>query len=182
MKRVLGWTLWLLLLAGISACGGETSDNASPPAADGSSAEVGVGKVEVNNVWGRSAPAAAANAAFYMQIVNNSPEDEHLMTAKAEMCDATEFHEVVMKEGGVMSMQPVEGGKIDVPAKQTVELKSGGLHLMCIGKKGEFKLGETYPITLVFEKAGEMEVLAVILEAADDMNMDMDMNMNDGGS
>lgn len=123
------------------------------------------GKVEVSDVWGRTAPMEAENAAFYLTIVNNTREDDQLLSAAADVCGTAELHETIIDENDVMMMQPVTDGSIDVPAGQTVELKVGGLHVMCIGKTREFSVGEQIPLTLTFAKAGEMQVTAEIREA-----------------
>ena len=52
-----------------------------------------------------------------------------------------------------MGMRPVEGGSIEIPAGEKVELKIGGLHIMCIGKLVDFDSGVILPLTLEFEKS-----------------------------
>lgn len=126
--------------------------------------------VAVENAWGRVSPMSAENGAFYMQLVNESDEDDALLSATAELCGTVELHESFMAEDGTMAMQPVEGGKISIPAGETVELKVGGLHVMCIGITGDgFAVGDTVPVTLVFEKAGEVQIDVEIREDAPDM-------------
>jgi periplasmic copper chaperone A len=39
-----------------------------------------------------------------------------------------------------------------------VELKAGGLHIMCMDKKQDFASGIHFPLTLEFEKSGEITV------------------------
>jgi len=63
-------------------------------------------------------------------------------------------------EGDVMRMRQVDA--IEVPVGQTVELKPGGYHLMFIGLKAPLKVGERFPMTLKFEKAGEVKVEVVV--------------------
>ncbi|MDP5359854.1 MAG: copper chaperone PCu(A)C, partial [Paracoccaceae bacterium] len=46
-----------------------------------------------------------------------------------------------------------------------VQLAPGGLHVMFMGLGGDpFEVGETFPATLVFEKAGEVEVVFYVEE------------------
>ena len=54
-----------------------------------------------------------------------------------------------------MRMRQVNG--VEIPAKGAVELKPGGFHLMFIELKAPFKQGEKVPVTLRFEKAGEVK-------------------------
>ena len=108
--------------------------------------------------------------AVYMTITNGTAEDEALTGASVPGCTTIELHEMRM-EDDVMVMRPVEGGQISIPAGETVELKQGGLHVMCIGKTGEFAVGDTVAVTLEFANAGEIEVTAEVI-APGKMNMD----------
>ena len=47
---------------------------------------------------------------------------------------------------------------IDIPPGQTVELKPGQLHMMLVGLKAPLKAGDMLPLTLRFEKAGDVKV------------------------
>lgn len=139
-----------------------------------SAGDTASGQMEVVEAWGRNSPKAAQNGAFYMKLVNNTGEDDKLMSATTEACDVVELHEMYMIENDVMGMRPVEEGFIPVAAGETVELKVGGLHVMCIGKLADFNVGDTYPVSLQFEKAGTMEVTVEIREmGAAEPSMDM---------
>ncbi|MCA9930024.1 MAG: copper chaperone PCu(A)C [Anaerolineales bacterium] len=166
MKRII-FIISALLIVLLAACTGGAAET---------------GELEVTDVWGRTSPMAAANGAFYMTVANNTGEDDALISASSDACGTTELHEMYMKENDVMGMRPVPGGSIPVPAGETVELKVGGLHVMCLDKQAEFNAGDQFEITLQFENAGEMVVTAEIRDMADG-NMDMeggDMNMEEG--
>lgn len=60
-------------------------------------------------------------------------------------------------ENDVMKMRQLPDG-IEIPAGATVELKSGGLHVMFMRIKHPFKEGEKFTATLNFEKAGKIDV------------------------
>ena len=66
-----------------------------------------------------------------------------------------ELHSMNMK-GDVMEMRQVDA--IELPAGKTVELKPGGLHLMFMGLKQPLAVGSKVPVTLRFEKAGDVNV------------------------
>ena len=55
----------------------------------------------------------------------------------------------------------VQGG-IEVPAGGQVELKPGGYHVMLIGLMRDLSDGEKFPLTLQFEKGGEVTVEAEV--------------------
>jgi copper(I)-binding protein len=62
-----------------------------------------------------------------------------------------------------MKMHAVGG--IDVPARQPVELKPGAYHVMLMELKHPLKEGESFPLTLTFEKAGERKVTVAVEKA-----------------
>lgn len=118
--------------------------------------------ITITDPWGRTSPAAAENGAFYMTLTNNSDSEDKLLSATTDACGMVELHEMYDKGDGVMGMRPVEGGSIQVPAGGSTELKPGGLHVMCMMKQVDFAAGTEIPLTLTFEKAGEMEITAEI--------------------
>jgi hypothetical protein len=64
---------------------------------------------------------------------------------------------------GVARMRPVEA--VPVPAGGMTLLKPGGHHVMLRGLGSPLKEGDSFPLTLVFEKAGEMVVEVQVLAA-----------------
>ncbi len=64
---------------------------------------------------------------------------------------------VHLHDGDVMRMRPVEG--YDLPARGSLELKPGVAHLMFVDIKRAFKEGEKVPVTLRFQRAGEMKAV-----------------------
>jgi copper(I)-binding protein len=115
--------------------------------------------VAVDDAWGRTSPAAATNAAFYMVIEGGSDADT-LVSAAAAACGLTELHVSAMYDG-VMSMQHLPDG-IDVPAGETVVLEPGSFHVMCIDRQQEFVAGASIPLTLEFAGAGTTEIAVEI--------------------
>jgi copper(I)-binding protein len=67
-----------------------------------------------------------------------------------------EVHEMKM-DGNVMRMREVEKG-IEIPAGATVTLKPGGFHIMFMELNAPLAQGAKVPVTLVFEKAGSIDV------------------------
>ncbi len=100
--------------------------------------------------------------AVYMTISNETGEDDVLTGASVPGCRTVELHEMVM-DGDVMIMSQVAGGEIPIPAGETVELKQGGLHVMCIGKTGKYAVGDTVEVTLEFDNAGTIKVSAEVI-------------------
>jgi hypothetical protein len=112
--------------------------------------------ISIENAWGRPSPKVATAGAFYLIIKNNGNEGDKLVAGESPACGVVELHESYMTEDGAMGMRPVEGGFIEVPAGGEVELKIGGLHIMCIDKLEDFTEGSVIPLTLNFEKSGDI--------------------------
>ena len=131
--------------------------------------------IEINDAYARSSgPMAMAGAAF-MEITNTGAEDDRLIAARADVSKRVELHTHIAGDDGVMKMREVEGG-FPVPAGSTHMLQRGADHVMFMGLTTKFEQGMTFPVTLVFEKAGEVVVdIPVDLERQDGMmhgNMD----------
>lgn len=94
--------------------------------------------------------------AVYMKIKNNGPEADALLKASYDGAVSVEIMESMMMAGDVMSMGSVP--VIDLPARSTVELKSGGYHIMLMDLKQELKEGSTITMTLEFMKAGKLKL------------------------
>jgi copper(I)-binding protein len=72
-------------------------------------------------------------------------------------------------------MREVEGGQIPIPAGETVILKQGGLHVMCIGKNAPLVAGTALDIVLEFANAGAITVSSTVVQPGD-------MSMNQGNA
>ncbi len=119
--------------------------------------------IEVTDAWGRPSPSAASNGALYMMIANNTDSVDHLVAVSSSACGVAELHESIMSDG-VMSMSPVGSAGIEIPAGGEATLEVGGLHVMCIDKQADFIAGDTYEVTLEFDKAGSLTVDVEIRE------------------
>lgn len=98
-----------------------------------------------------------------MLIKNDGSEADNLEAAESSACGVVELHESYKTDEGAMGMRPVETG-IEVPAGGEAVLKMGGLHIMCIDKLEDFEVGAVLPLTLNFEKSGEIEIEIEIRE------------------
>ncbi|WP_439594474.1 copper chaperone PCu(A)C [Falsiroseomonas sp.] len=110
--------------------------------------------------WSRAAGAGRTGAG-YLTLRNGGAADR-LVAARAAIATRVELHTHV-HEGGVMRMRPVEA--IEVPANGSVTLEPGGLHLMLLELKRPLNQGDSVPVTLVFERAGEVQVQLAVQSA-----------------
>lgn len=93
----------------------------------------------------------------YMTITNESKTDDRLLEVRVEGIPRIELHLSATDANGVATMTKQEG--IEIPSGEMVALMPGGLHVMFMGLgDSPFKLGDQIDATLVFEKAGAMDV------------------------
>ena len=142
------------------------------------------GGPKIDHAWARATPGAARTGAVYFRI--ESPIDDRLIGLASPVAGKAELH-THLEENGVMQMREVEGG-LAVPAGQEVELKPGGLlHVMLIELNQKLKAGDSFPLTLTFEKAGSRDVtvkverLGAMGPTDDDAKMAHEAMRHDGG-
>jgi copper(I)-binding protein len=109
--------------------------------------------VSVENAWTRATPPGARVGVGYLTI--RSSTADRLVGASSPAAARVELH-VTEKKGEVMRMREVKG--YDVPAGGSFELAPGGAHLMLVDLKAPLKEGTKVPLTLRFERAGEVKV------------------------
>ncbi len=122
--------------------------------------------MHVVGAWARPANAAMPNSAAYALLLNLTAVDDVLLSAETTVSEVVELHEMLMGDGDVMQMRPVEGG-IAVPAGAAVELRPGGLHVMLIGLKGELAAGTTMDLALTFAESEPLTLTLPIREPAE---------------
>lgn len=115
-----------------------------------------LGALEIIEPWTRATPATAPSGGGYLTITNKGTTPDRLIAVRSPTAGKVEFHEMKM-EGNIMRMRELEKG-IEIPPGATVELKPGGLHIMFLGLKSPFEKDAKVPATLVFEKAGNVDV------------------------
>jgi hypothetical protein len=114
--------------------------------------------VQITNAWARAA-AQGRVAAVYLDLLGGP---DRLLEASTDVAGRVELHETIMDDG-VMRMRPVGG--IAIGAGLPTRLAPGGLHIMLIDLKRPLREGETFPLTLRFERAGRATVTVTVQRA-----------------
>jgi periplasmic copper chaperone A len=91
-----------------------------------------------------------------MKITNNGSTPDRLTSGSSDVASKFEVHEMKM-ESGVAKMRPIKVG-LEIKPGETVELKPGSFHVMFGGLKKPLSAGDHFKATLVFEKAGTVNV------------------------
>jgi copper(I)-binding protein len=114
-------------------------------------------QVSVSDPWIRATVPQQKVAGAFMQLRSAKPAK--LVEVKSPVAGRVELHQMAM-EGQTMRMRAVES--IDLPAGQTVNLASGGYHVMLFDLHRQLKDGEQVPLTLtVADAAGKRENIAL---------------------
>ena len=117
--------------------------------------EFKVGDLEIVHPWSR-ATGQARPAVGYLKIRNNGATADRLLGATTRIAAHVMLHTNVI-ENGVAKMSPAEGVEIP-PGAEIVLAPKGDYHLMIMGLKQPLVEGDTFPVTLIFEHAGKIEV------------------------
>ena len=109
----------------------------------------GVAAVDVRDAWVRQTVPGQSGTGAFMKLT--APSGARLVGISTPVAGVAEVHEMKM-EGDTMRMREVPGG-LALPARETVELKPSGLHVMLMDLKQPIAKGSTIPLTLRFEDA-----------------------------
>ncbi|HUQ24559.1 MAG TPA: copper chaperone PCu(A)C [Burkholderiales bacterium] len=110
-------------------------------------------QLRIDDAWTRATAPGAKVGAGYMKI--STTVADRLIGAASPAAARVELH-VTSKQGDVMRMREVKA--YDIPVGGSFALEPGGAHLMLVDLKAPLKEGARVPMTLRFERAGEVKV------------------------
>lgn len=125
------------------------------------SASASAAELSFEDAWIRATPPGVKTAAGYVTIKNDGAPDR-LVGARGNAAQQTEIHTTVQRNG-LMEMVHLEA--LAVLSDQSTKLEPGGNHIMFIGISRPFAPGETVPVTLVFERAGAIQIEFAVRDA-----------------
>jgi periplasmic copper chaperone A len=117
--------------------------------------------VDIGEGWTRAA-AGDATAAIYLKIASVKDADR-LVGIDVAIAAKAELREETSQNGGG---KPLAAQTLDIPAGTTVEFKPGGRYLALSGLKAPLSEGESFLITLKFDKAGTQNMPVKVLGAS----------------
>lgn len=136
---------------------------AAPPSGAVLAQEHQQGPLTVVHPWSRATAPSQKTGGVFLRIENAGGEPDRLIGVETGIADTASLHAMI-RDGDVMKMRPLEGG-VEVPANGHVVLAPGGRHVMLIGLREQLIEASAVPLTLIFERAGRLEIEAVV-EAA----------------
>ncbi len=111
----------------------------------------GSGVVHVADAWAGTTPPNAHAAAIYLAISNETSKPAHVVSVTTERCGSTEIHESKLDDQQVMRMRPADANALTIDSGDTLEMRPGALHVMCIGLIEPFEDGDTFGYSVAFE-------------------------------
>lgn len=121
--------------------------------------EYEAGDISVAHPWARATPGGAKVGAAFMEIKAKDGVADTLVSASTPAAGRVEIHTHIMDDG-VMKMRRIEN--LPVGEGKSVVLRPSGDHIMLFDLKAPLKEGDLLPLTLVFEKAGEIKIEATV--------------------
>ncbi|MEX0622495.1 copper chaperone PCu(A)C [Saccharospirillum sp.] len=112
--------------------------------------------LSIDHPWARATAPGAPVGGGFMSISNTGDQADRLLGGSVDFASEVQIHESSMA-GGMMRMQHLPDGLV-VPEGGKVVLRPGSYHLMFVGLQRRLVEGERETVTLMFERAGEIEV------------------------
>ena len=123
--------------------------------------------VEIDGAYARASIPNVPNSAAFFVIKNNSDKDIAITSANSDIAEKNELHTHI-KENKMMKMMKIE--KLVVPAKSSLELKSGSDHVMLMGLKKELKAGDEINLELSFSDGDKKNIKVPVKDLASTMH------------
>ncbi len=131
--------------------------------------EIKIGKLVIHHPWIRQPIGSADVASAYTTIDNKGTTSDVLIKITIESVPTVQIHEMMM-QGDVMKMTEMAKGLM-IPAGKSVELKPKSSHIMMMGLKSAFMVGEEVKGSFEFAKAGKVDVGFEVVEPGAEMPM-----------
>ena len=118
-----------------------------------------LGDLLVDHPIAYATPASARTGAAYFTIVNRGAAADRLLSASTPAAGKAELHATI-RDGDVMRMREVR--RIEIAPGGKAVLQRGGTHVMLVDLAAPLKAGDRFALTLVFERAGAVEVVVLV--------------------
>jgi copper(I)-binding protein len=125
------------------------------------------GQLEVAHPWSMELPPNAPTVAAYFVITNKGDTADRLVSVDSPIAGSAQLHEHV-QQGDLMKMQQVPS--VAIPAGGVVTFAPMAYHVMLLDLKDRDLLrdGQKFPLTMHFEKSGEVTVDVTVQKQAPD--------------
>ncbi|MGZ8260278.1 MAG: copper chaperone PCu(A)C [Caldimonas sp.] len=120
------------------------------------------GDIAIGHPWAAPSLAGTTNGVAYLaDVANTGAVSDRLLGASTRAAARVELHTMALDTQGVMRMREIDA--LDLAPKAKLRMRPGaGPHLMLMGLKAPLKEGDSFPMTLRFERGGTVEVQVVV--------------------
>lgn len=116
------------------------------------------GDIAIGHPYTHPTPGVVPTAITYFTISNSGDRPDRLVGVEVSDFEGATLHRTEITDG-IASMLPQSDGVV-IPPGKTVAFEPNGLHVMLQGLGGDpIELGESFPATLVFERAGRIDIV-----------------------
>ncbi len=116
--------------------------------------------VSVEQAWARATPGQSNVGALYLTL--RAATADRLASLSTPVSGMAMLHET-RDVGGTMQMRDLTG--LALPAGERVAMRPGGVHVMLMDLSHPLKLGEHFPVTLMFDHAPPVTVEVTVARA-----------------
>ena len=120
---------------------------------------IGLADLLVKQPWIAAPPPGSPVLAAYMVLENTDDHGRTLVSVSSEQFQQVQIHSSTMKDGMMLMEHLVS---VMIPAQGSVELSSGGLHMMLMNPKKHYKEGDIIELDLNFKDGSIIKVLVPI--------------------
>ncbi len=114
-----------------------------------------LGTIEIGHIWARATAPGAHAASVYVPFRNTGTETDELIGGSTPVASNFMIHESY-NENGIAKMRMLKA--LELAPNKPVGMRPGGKHIMLTGMNRQLKEGDKFLLTLVFAKAGKIEV------------------------
>ena len=118
--------------------------------------------IEIHSAWMRPA-AKDTNGGVYFELHNHNSTPDELTGVSSDMAVVAEIHESKM-EGDVMTMNMLTS--LPLEADADIAFEPGGLHVMLINLRQDFKANDEFTVTLHFKNSEDIAVHVIVRDTA----------------
>lgn len=120
------------------------------------------GDIVIEHPYALPSPGGSSTGAMYLRALRNTGDQpDRLLAVRTPAAASVEIHRMALGPDNVMRMRAADA--LPLPAKSEVKAMHGGeWHLMLLQLKAPLQVGDRFPVTLRFERAGEREVTVVV--------------------
>jgi len=137
------------------------------PACFATAHEYKAGELEIAHPWSQELPPNAPTVAAYFVIHNKGKTADRLLSVDSPIAGDAQLHEHI-KQNDLMKMQQVPS--VEIPAGGEITFAPMAYHVMLLELKDRSLLadGKHFPLTMHFEKSGDVTVEVTVQKKAPD--------------